>query len=209
MTDQRKPEPWETVTAVGNVPNMTLHPVLRRAYRVACLIERCGASESLTAASSAAFALVEEIYAALLERPKEARGPSSVVRAGDAFTATFNREPTSPSDAAWLNGYAAALGVPHEPQGWQPIETAPQGHNVLVAYQNKLGKWRIVRACYYKAGTLMTDDSVEEPYCDENGYAHPGWYEECESQEYINRTDEEPVLWHPLPSAPVTKADRP
>jgi len=95
--------------------------------------------------------------------------------------------------------------APHEPQGWQPIETAPKGLNVLVAYQNKLGKWRMVRACYYEAGTLMTDDSVEEPYCDENGYAHPGWYEECESQEYINPCDEEPTLWHPLPSAPSTK----
>ena len=57
-------ESWDTVTAYGNV-DMTLHPVLRRAYRVACLIERCGASPELTAASSAAFDLCGEIAAAI------------------------------------------------------------------------------------------------------------------------------------------------
>lgn len=57
-------ESWDTVTAYGNV-DMTLHPVLRRAYRVACLIERCGASPELTAASSAAFDLCGEIASAI------------------------------------------------------------------------------------------------------------------------------------------------
>lgn len=57
-------ESWDTVTAYGNV-DMTLHPVLRRVYRVACLIERCGASPELTAASSAAFDLCGEIASAI------------------------------------------------------------------------------------------------------------------------------------------------
>jgi len=56
-------EPWETITAYGNVEDMTLHPILRRAYRVACLIERAPhASIEQTTASSAAFSLVEELY---------------------------------------------------------------------------------------------------------------------------------------------------
>ena len=57
-------EPWDRITNYGDV-NMTVHSVLRRVYRVACLIERCGASPELTHASSAAFDLVKEVYDAL------------------------------------------------------------------------------------------------------------------------------------------------
>lgn len=97
------------------------------------------------------------------------------------------------------------LGAPVEPQGWQPIETAPKGRNVLVAYQNKLGKWRIVRACYYEAGTLEAAEESDD--FDEDGYASPGWREECETNDYIHQVEGEPLYWHPLPSAPVTKGD--
>lgn len=86
------------------------------------------------------------------------------------------------------------------PTGWQPIETAPRNRVVLVAYKNSLGNWRRVRACYYDKGQLQTADHMEPPDCDEEGYAHPGWYEECETAEYIQQTDEPPVLWHELPA---------
>ena len=59
-------EPWETTTQYGSV-DLTLHPVLRECYRVACLIERCGASEDLTRASSAAFDLCEKVQNVILE----------------------------------------------------------------------------------------------------------------------------------------------
>lgn len=59
-------ESWETTTQAGNV-DLTLHPILRECYRVACLIERCGASEDLTKASSAAFDLCEKVQTVILE----------------------------------------------------------------------------------------------------------------------------------------------
>jgi len=78
---------------------------------------------------------------------------------------------------------------------WQPIETAPEGRVVWVAYQNTLGNWRTVRACYYPPETL---DSESE----ESGWAPEGWYEEYEAYEHIYRTDEEPTHWQPLPQPP-------
>jgi hypothetical protein len=86
------------------------------------------------------------------------------------------------------------------PSGWQPIETAPKGVKVLGAYRNKLGHWRRVMMKYYGYQQLETDDSdfVE----DDEGFAPEGWYEECESQENIRRTDEPPMLWHALPAQP-------
>ena len=117
-------------------------------------------------------------------------------------------------NSPWGNAHDAAeyeldkrARKPHEPQGWQPIETAPKGRNVLVAYQNKLGKWRIVRACYYEAGTLEAAEESDD--FDEDGYASPGWREECETNDYIHQVEGEPLYWHPLPSAPVTKVKAP
>lgn len=53
-------EPWERCTRYGRA-DLTLHPLVRDAYKVACLIERCGGSPELTAASCAAFALCEAL----------------------------------------------------------------------------------------------------------------------------------------------------
>lgn len=78
---------------------------------------------------------------------------------------------------------------------WKPIETAPKGRVVLVAYQNTLGNWRTVRACYYPPETL--DNESEE-----SGWAPEGWYEEYEAYEHIYRTAEEPTHWQPLPQPP-------
>lgn len=59
-------EPWETATQYGRA-DLTLDPTVREAFKVACLIERCGASVELTAASSAAFALCEQIFDKLMQ----------------------------------------------------------------------------------------------------------------------------------------------
>ena len=106
-----------------------------------------------------------------------------------------------------------AYGADHLPTGdtpvyaaasakaqWQPIETAPKGRKVLVAYQNQLGNWRRVIAKYYLPETLDSEHN-------ESGYADEGWYEESETHhEEIMRTDCEPTLWQPLPPIPLAAA---
>jgi hypothetical protein len=83
------PEPWETVSASGPVSDFDLHPILRRAYRVACLIERAPhASIEQTNASSAAFDLVKEISDAILVL----QGELMLVKAkGDAYDRLMER----------------------------------------------------------------------------------------------------------------------
>src|SRR6266436_443024 len=54
-------EPWETTARYGRA-DLSFDATVRDAYKVACLIERCGASEQLTAASSAAFNLCIAIF---------------------------------------------------------------------------------------------------------------------------------------------------
>lgn len=51
-------------TNYGGV-DLTRHPALKEAYRIACLIEACGASPELTDASSAAFDFIRTLDAAL------------------------------------------------------------------------------------------------------------------------------------------------
>ncbi len=53
-------EPWVITSNYGRA-DLTVHPLVREAFKVACLIERCGASVELTAASTAAFALCESL----------------------------------------------------------------------------------------------------------------------------------------------------
>jgi|SRR5579859_6149367 len=67
MTEQPTLEgAWERTTSYGRA-DLTLHPLVREAYKVACLIEMCGGSEALTRASSAAFALTEKLSDFLVE----------------------------------------------------------------------------------------------------------------------------------------------
>lgn len=80
---------------------------------------------------------------------------------------------------------------------WQPIETAPKGIKIFVAYRNAAGKWRRVMASYYGQAELESIDPESE-----DGYAPAGWYEECETQDDIRRTDEDPELWMSLPALP-------
>lgn len=81
---------------------------------------------------------------------------------------------------------------------WQPIEIAPHGRKLIVGYPNALGNWRTVIAVYHEANTLQARDDEDEMY------AEPGWYEECESNPdgYVYPTDEPPTHWMPLAPAP-------
>jgi hypothetical protein len=51
--------------------DLTRHPCLKEAFRIACLIEECGASEKLTKASSAAFDFIKMLDEMLAEPESE------------------------------------------------------------------------------------------------------------------------------------------
>lgn len=57
-------------TNYGGV-DLTRHPVLKEAFRIACLIEACGASPELTKASCAAFDFIRTLDVALTGMPTE------------------------------------------------------------------------------------------------------------------------------------------
>jgi hypothetical protein len=65
-------------------------------------------------------------------KPTVSSKPSNAVLAGNAFVARFKREPVSPSDAAWLNGYVIALegNAPETPEqrpvAWMTEENPPR-----------------------------------------------------------------------------------
>lgn len=96
-------------------------------------------------------------------------------------------------EADWIKHLAAAPAAPQS--GWQPIETAPKGPKVLVAYETAPGKWWRVLARYWPANTLESDH-------DESGFAEEGWYEATEAYEELMPVEAEPTFWHPLPAAP-------
>lgn len=109
-------EPWETIAAYGPVDDFDLHPILRRAYRVAVLIERAPhASIEQTAASSAAFDLVKEISDTVLVL----KGEAMLVRAkADAYDRLISKD--THSDLA--NRLEATMGrttCPH----WADAQT--------------------------------------------------------------------------------------
>lgn len=120
--------------------------------------------------------------------PAEAReAQSPIVRAGNAFVAAHKREPKSPSDSAWMNGYYAALCAPVEPQGWQPIETAPKDRALLLWLpmgRTVMGHW-----------DTQGHHSKPRPYWDtaENVFG------------VLWARENQPTHWMPLPSAPSTK----
>lgn len=80
---------------------------------------------------------------------------------------------------------------------WLDIGSAPKNQKVLVAYQNDLGNWRIVTACYH------TQLEWSDKYGDhEQEYAPEDWYEENDSSEVIYPTSRKPTHWRPLPAPP-------
>lgn len=99
--------------------------------------------------------------------------------------------------------YLRSAGYGIEPD-WQPIETAKQNQNVLVAYQNGLGKWRVVRACYHTQLEWSDDHWRDDD--DESEYAPEGWYEESETSETIYPLEYKPTHWRPLPAPPAIRA---
>lgn len=89
---------------------------------------------------------------------------------------------------------AEALG------GWRPISEAPKMRALLVAYRNKLGKWRMVRAQCYLPDTL---EWGEEQQADaETDFAPEGWYELCESSDTIYPVEGDPELFCEIPAIP-------
>jgi hypothetical protein len=87
---------------------------------------------------------------------------------------------------------------------WKLIDSAPKNVKVLAAYQNELGNWRIVTACYH------TQLEWSDEYGDhEEEYAPEAWYEENDSSEVIYPTSRQPTHWMHLPSAPVASEIKP
>jgi hypothetical protein len=88
--------------------------------------------------------------------------------------------------------------------GWRLIRTAPQNKKVLAAYQNELGNWRIITACYH------TQLDWSDEYGDhEEEFAPKGWYEESDSSDVIYPTSRAPTHWMPLPKPPVSSPTHP
>lgn len=81
-----KPPPWET-TATSGRADLRLHPLIREAYKVACLIEDCGGSPDLTTASSAAFRLSE----LLSDHFRSTEHPQNHEQAKEAIAAALRR----------------------------------------------------------------------------------------------------------------------
>jgi hypothetical protein len=80
---------------------------------------------------------------------------------------------------------------------WRDISTAPKNTKVLAAYQNELGNWRIVTACYH------THLDWSDEYGDhEEEFAPEAWYEENDSSDVIYPTSRRPTHWMPLPPPP-------
>lgn len=98
----------------------------------------------------------------------------------------------------YSNAIARAEKAEEALRGWQSIETAPKNTKVLAAYQNELGNWRIVTACYH------TQLDWSDEYGDhEEEYAPEAWYEENDSSDVIYMVSRIPTHWMPLPPPPV------
>jgi len=79
---------------------------------------------------------------------------------------------------------------------WQPIETAPRGCKLLLAYRNKAGHWRRIIGRYYPPNSLPAPEDSDDEFAPE------GWYEESESHEVLLFTEEPPTHWQLIPAPP-------
>lgn len=110
------------------------------------------------------------------------------------------------------DSYQAGANAPapsekfNRPSEWLPIETAPRGPNIILAFRNDAGKWRRVIGWYVKQFEIEVDadelhSGLEEGPAGEAIYAKPGWYEYLDADEApCNRIW--PTHWMPLPSPP-------
>ena len=96
--------------------------------------------------------------------------------------------------------YAKQLRTLIAEHGWRPIEEAPKGRKIQVAYKNRLCNWRITNACFH---TQLEWDFLSDNYDDDDGqYAPADWYEECENTDHIYRMEINPTHWMPLSTPP-------
>lgn len=104
--------------------------------------------------------------------------------------------------------------------GWRSAAAPDAGRIVLAAFRNRLGKWRIVRACYYGTNMLPLSPECEAfpgcTECEASGeiYAPSGWYEEVENADLYGEgaifpIDSEVEYWQPLPPPPAKEAPEP
>lgn len=68
MTSFYETQPWLHTIRYGRA-DLTIHALVRDAYKVACLIEDCGASIELTRASCAPFQLTEDLSDYIASQP--------------------------------------------------------------------------------------------------------------------------------------------
>ena len=110
------------------------------------------------------------------------------------------------------DSYQAAAGAPalfekvNDRSEWLPIESAPHGPNLILAFRNDAGKWRRVIGWHAKQFEIEVDadelhSGLEEGPAGEAIYAKSGWYEYLDADEApCNRIW--PTHWMPLPSPP-------
>ena len=89
--------------------------------------------------------------------------------------------------------------------GWQSIESAPKGKDILVYYKNCFDKGRMVIACYIEPFTEESDNDYAEYSEEHDNYFTPeGWYEQIENwDEYSGLLITDTIThWMPLPTKP-------
>lgn len=95
--------------------------------------------------------------------PSETTGQRAPMHvAGERFVQKFKREPASPSDAAWLNGFVEACSPlePTLPQAW-PNEIARAGFNELGLVSTKSGAEKAsAKFCDHRRGVDDKDCCV-------------------------------------------------
>jgi hypothetical protein len=214
---ERNMEQWETATRYGRA-DLTLHPLVREAYKVACLIERCGASPDLTAASSAAFDLCEKLGMEL-ETSRALFNKGIGVLKENRFSFSFENA----AEAERAFHYVADIGTlqtsqpPKHPEtngdGWIACSDRMPTHGlkVMAYFLNKLGKGRTVFANHIEKFKERADNYEIDPDTpddwfdtDESGesYIPEGWYENSETHEQELGITDEILFWRPLLSPP-------
>jgi len=123
----------------------------------------------------------------------------NLAKAGALIAAEIDRLAREDSDSGrWLRSGAS------QPEGWQPIVTAPERRKLIVTWVNALGR-RTAMASYWPAGTLDMSDNVAEEHVDEDGKnVEACWVEETEGNEgEVYPLGENLDYWRPLPPAPT------
>jgi len=93
---------------------------------------------------------------------------------------------------------------------WRPIETAPTGQLVLIAFKNSAGHWRRVKAIQIAPKTVETNvdsDWFEYDEPSDTFWTPAGWYEDVEAEtgldySLIHLSGVAPSHWTPLPAPP-------